>query len=718
MGWLQDRRTKRILWDKWKILTGGKRDVSLADIDEMMDQQLKGFATYAKKDVTGDTALNYSAVWCAVGIISSTIASLPLLLYERVGERAKRRFPKSPLYAVLHDRPNPEMTSFTWREISAQHVLLWGNAYSQIMWDGAGRPTALWPMNPERVSSERWEDGTLVYVFKDKRNENRYLRASDVLHIPGLGFDGRVGYSVISKAREAIGLGLATEELGSRFFGQGTHLGGVLTHPNRLSPTAAENLKKSWKAVYGGLQGSHEVGVLEEGMVYTPMTMKAEDAQFLQTRVFQIDEIARWFNIPPHKLKELSKATYSNIEEQQLEFLTDTLRPWLVRMEQVYNWKLLDEQDQKRLFVEHLVDAILRGNIATRYAAYHTARMDGVLNADEWRALENMNPIGGKVGKSYLWPLNMMPADSQMMVQPQSVMQSKEEVPGKPEEVPGKPEGEESEEEEEKSLVRRLEARKIDARSVRSIVWRRRMANMYRPRFADATKRILKVERENVMRIARTELSGQLRAGKRDVASFGYGLDDWYMSVETQEFVKKEFAGVYTTYAADIHNIVVNEVGNPNIPMDEYFQEEVDRFAENTSQRYLRSSRGQLKSVARKAVAQRATDDPIVAIETRLDEWDEKRPDRVADREVVDGESGVATFVYFQGGFRSQWVAIGKSCPYCNSLDGKIIGRGGSYLAAGESLQPAGAAYPLTMTHNITHPAAHASCDCTCVAVL
>ena len=360
-------------------------------------------------DVSGDTAMNFSAVFNAVQIIAGTIASLPLVLYRRPDEKSKERFTNHPLYDVLHNQPNPQMTSFNFREMLQAHLLLRGNAYAQIVRDTAGRVVELWPWNPESVEI-LYKGREVFYKLRVTATEELILPAVDVLHIPGLGFDGRLGYSVLTKARESMGLGLAMETFQARFYGAGTNIGGVLEHPGRLGEEAHKRLKADIDEKYSGLGKSHRVLVLEEGMKYVKSGMPLEDAQFLESRVFQIAEICRWFNLPPHKLKELSKATFSNIEQQQIEFVQDSIRPWLVRWEQHLVWKLLTAEDRRTLFAEFLIDGLLRGDTKSRMEAYAVMRQNGIISADEWRSKENMNPIGGRAGEILWMPLNMVDA--------------------------------------------------------------------------------------------------------------------------------------------------------------------------------------------------------------------------------------------------------------------------------------------------------------------
>ncbi len=392
-----------------------------------MDLAINGAPTHSGVAVSGETAMNFSAVFCAVNIIAGSIASLPLKLYRRVGDGGKEPFRDHPLFDLLHNQPNPEMTSYVFREILQQHILLTGNAYAEIIPDRVGRPAELWPVNPAVTKMRRDENNMIFYEVREATGEPRRIPVERMFHVPGLSFDGRVGYSVLAKARESFGLGLAMEEFQARFYGQGTNIGGVLEHPGKLSDEAHKRLVTDLQEQRAGLSQAHKTMVLEEGMKYEKLGMPLDDAQFLESRVFQIGEIARWFNLPPHKLKELSRATFSNIEQQQIEFVQDSIRPWAVRWEQHIAWKLLRPEERRTLFVEFNLDGLLRGDTKSRMEAHAVLRNVGGINADEIRAKENMNPIGDLAGEMYWRPLNMGDASEAVAVPPAVTEEPEEE---------------------------------------------------------------------------------------------------------------------------------------------------------------------------------------------------------------------------------------------------------------------------------------------------
>jgi HK97 family phage portal protein len=345
--------------------------------------------TASGKTVNERTAMQTTAVYACVRILAETIASLPLNVY-RSTDNGKEKAIDHQLYYLLHDEPNPEMTSFVFRETLMSHLLLWGNAYAQIIRDGRGKVLALYPLLPDRMMVDRTTEGQLYYEY---RKDTGYviLRPEDILHIPGLGFDGLVGYSPIAMAKDAIGMAIATEEYGGKFFANGASPGGVLEHPGVVKDPA--RIRESWNAVYQGSGNAHRIAVLEEGMKFQSIGIPPEQAQFLETRKFQTEEICRIFRVPPHLVANLDKATFSNIEHQSISFVVHTIRPWLVRLEQGMNKALLSPSEKGRYFVGFVVDGLLRGDYASRMQGYAIGIQNGFLSPNDVRTLENMNTI-------------------------------------------------------------------------------------------------------------------------------------------------------------------------------------------------------------------------------------------------------------------------------------------------------------------------------------
>ena len=357
----------------------------------------------AGKRVNERSAMQMTAVYSCVRILSESIASLPLHLYKYTGDGGKEKAMEHPLYFLLHDEPNTEMTSYVFRETIMTHLLLWGNAYCQIIRNGKGEVVGLYPLMPDRMKVDRDEKGRLYYEYTictDDAPLNKgnkvILKPDDVLHVPGLGFDGLVGYSPIAMAKNAIGLAIAAEEYGSKFYANGAAPSGVLEHPGALKdPT---KVRESWTQTFGGSSNSNKVAVLEEGMKYTPISISPNEAQFLETRKFQINEIARIFRVPPHMVGDLEKSSFSNIEQQSLEYVQYTLGPWIARLEQSMVRALLSKDEKKNYFIKFNVDGLLRGDYQSRMNGYATARQNGWMSANDIRELENLDRIPEELG--------------------------------------------------------------------------------------------------------------------------------------------------------------------------------------------------------------------------------------------------------------------------------------------------------------------------------
>lgn len=359
--------------------------------------------TTSGKPVNEYTAMQMTAVYSCVRILAEAVAGLPLHLYKYNASGGKEKALSHPLYFVLHDEPNPEMSSFVFRETLMTHLLLWGNAYAQIIRNGKGEVIALYPLMPNRMSVDRDSSGALYYTYTRYSDEaptmngmTVILRPSDVFHIPGLGFDGLVGYSPIAMAKNAIGMAIACEEYGAKFFANGAAPGGVLEHPGTIKDP--QKVRDSWNAAYQGSSNSHRVAVLEEGMKYQPIGISPEQAQFLETRKFQINEIARIFRVPPHMVGDLEKSSFSNIEQQSLEFVKYTLDPWVIRWEQAISRALLRPDEKKLYFAKFNVDGLLRGDYVSRMNGYATARQNGWMSANDIRELENLDQIPPELG--------------------------------------------------------------------------------------------------------------------------------------------------------------------------------------------------------------------------------------------------------------------------------------------------------------------------------
>ncbi len=363
-------------------------------------------SAWSGKSVTERSAMQTTAVYACVRIIAETVASLPLHVYEYT-KGGKEKVYTHPLYKLLHDIPNPEMNSFIMREVMMSHLLLWGNSYSQIIRNGKGEVIALYPLMPDKMTVDRGDDGKLYYTYISDKQGTFIFSKDEVFHIVGLGFDGLIGHSPIAMAKNAIGLSIAAEEYGSSFFSNSGTPSGVLEHPGVLKEP--EKVRDAWNDAYGGSGNAHKVAVLEEGMKFTPISINPQDAQFLETRKFQVNEICRIFRVPPHMIADLEKSSFNNIEQQSLDFVTNTIRPWLVRIEQSIFQQLLTEKEQETLFAKFNVDGLLRGDFQSRMSGYAVGIQNGFMSPNDVRELEDLNKIPAELGGDrYLCNGNMI----------------------------------------------------------------------------------------------------------------------------------------------------------------------------------------------------------------------------------------------------------------------------------------------------------------------
>lgn len=640
-----------------------------------------GYETPSGVSVHPDTALEISAVYACVRVLAETVASLPLILYRRRDDGGKDRATEHPLYRLLHDIPNPHMTSFQLREALMGHILTWGNAYAEIEFDRAGRVVGLWPLRPDRMAV-RLENGELIYEY---RTSDGPVTLPDyrVLHIPGLGFDGIVGYSPIRMMRQALGLTVATERFGSLLFKNAAQPKVVLKHPGELSEKAYKRLRESWESRHGGLENAHRTAILEEGVDITTIGIPPDDAQFLETRRFQLNEIARIYRVPPHMIQDLERATFSNIEQESINFVVHTVRPWLVRWEQAMNKQLLLERERESLFVEFLVDGLLRGDIMSRYQAYAIGRQNGWLSADDIRRLENMNPLPDGLGETYLVPLNMIPASSVSAPAPAPGMETERAT---------------------LSHEQRASVHDAERRAELRALERRRLQQAYFEIYRDVAARILRREANDVRR--QVEKSQR----RRDLSQFWVWLDDFYR--EHEVWVREQMTPLARSYGALVASAAFGEVGH-EVDADDALTPEVDDYI----RAYLTVFAARHCNVSRSRIAKAGErQDPEEAILEELAGWPEKRAEETARWESVRFNNALAVAVYGIVGVRQlRWVAFGESCPYCSALNGQVVGIEEPFLTPGE-FQPDGADRALTVTTHVHHAPAHSGCDCMVVA--
>lgn len=656
-----------------------------------------GAANSSGVRVDYDTALMYSPFFAGVRVLSEDLAGLPLFLYERLAPRGKQRARTHPLYPVLHDQPNPMMSSVQFRETLQGHALMWGNAVAQAVTnERTGVIEELWPLRPDRLRIKIVRTGpgrfTRVYQYRDEVNGiHATLLPDEVLHVAGLGFDGVRGYSVVEHAANAIGLGLATEHYGAKHFSNGSAPSGTLTHPDIVSPEARKRMAADWENIHRGIDRAHRVAILEEGVTWQQVGIPNDAAQFLETRKLQVTEMARWLRIPSHKIQDLERATFSNIEQQQLDYITSALNIWLVRWEQAILTQLLLPAERERYYAEHLVDSLLRGDTLARYQAYAVGRQWGWLSANDIKDKENENPIAG--GDEYLVPLNMVPAGRSLRAGP---------APRALESAAGR-------------RARMMRGRGMTLRAA--------LAEQYGPLIEAADAEIADLEAEEVGALAAEHLAPE-RGRARSLALFIAALSVLYGEAGLiATAMSEKWLSIMTQFAADVAVDAAEEVGHEE-PVDlsvwsrAYTQSHVDY--------HVASSFGQLRNVAEKAEAEQADadkpdpDQVVDDVLARLAKWQAERPARTARWEKTQLPNAAARETWKEAGVAElKWVTQGSThCPYCTKLDGRTVGIETPFIAKGDEVDGDEEGQTLKATRNTFHPPVHAGCRCQVVPVV
>jgi HK97 family phage portal protein len=619
------------------------------------------------------------------------LARLPLNLYKRRKDGGKDLITDHSLFDLLHNIPNPETTSFNWREASQGHLLLWGNSYSYIERDKSGKIKGLWILpNPDQVEIRR-AGNQLVYKYKVENKEVTRTR-DQIFHIPGYGWNGLYGLSMINMAREAIGLGLAAEDFGGSYFGEGIHPAGALEMDNFLGDNRKE-FAEAVKEGYAGLGKAHNIMLLEGGAKYKPITMPLNDAQFLETRNFQKIEICGMYHIPPHKIAiHNQNSNYNNLEQENGSYVDSCLMHWIARWESAIKLQLLTEAERRSgLFFEFLVAGLLRGDSQARAEYYNKIFQVGGITPNQIRAKENMNPIEG--GDQSFVMLNMVPLDKAEEMAEKQLEEPKKE-PGFSKNEP--PDDEKEPENEKKGAFKGFfsekRAKEIEKRS---IMVRDRIAERYRPLILDAAKVIVSRETKAIKNKV-----GNRASGKDAMTGF---LNDFYSKFPA--YIEKKMFPVLTSYLQSIIDESITEIGGDSVNLDKETKEYVQRYAE----RHIETSKGQMLSLL---------DGDIKDLSTRADEWQEKRPEKITTDETVRASGAAYSWIVFGAGMSMVLRNRGlKTCPYCKSLNGKRVTPSKPLISAGSEIDPKGGTGPMKFYNTKFHVPIHQGCDCYMSAV-
>ncbi len=624
-----------------------------------------GQSSAAGVSVTHERALGITAFWAGVRMISQTVAGLPCKVYERVGEKKRRPSPEHPAYKLLFKRPNKFMSSFTFKEIRMAHLLTWGNSYAEIERDKAGRPIALWPLLPDRTDVEIVNGEKIYHTIIN--NERIRLSADRVLHVPGLGFDGLRGYNVVRIHRDSLGLTIAANEYGAQFFNNSARPSGYLEHPGNPEAPERAQIRDEWNQMHQGLTNAQRTAVLWGGMKWQQMSIPPEDAQYLETRQMQIEEVARILNINPILLQHHEKVTTwgTGVGQFLIAYSKFTITPWLDREEDILDWDMFTEEERGRFYTKYNVGGLLRGDMKEQAEILEIERRNGILSANDWLELKDENPLPGPEGDARFVPLNWIPLD-------QAVNEQQGQDPPDPPD--------------EKSRLAKV-------REGRSLAMRRRLRAAHLRSFEDGARRYVKRDIDALSRALKKAFDG----GSDPVKSLERWIEDFYPG--QQQHIYRTMLPLVSALASVIAADAAEEVSAE--------PEDVDKFAadytENLARREAGSSRGQLLAL----IAEMPEEELQDAITTRTDEWNEKRPGKVAADEIVRVAAGAARWMWTMAGMTYLvWRAGPNACPICKEMDGRRIGIKDYFLMPGESVGD------LTAEVNVGGPPLHGGCEC------
>lgn len=569
------------------------------------------------------------------------------------------------------------------------HLSLRGNAYSEIVYNGFGRPAQLWPLHPDKMKAEWGPAAQLIYKYKMPDGKDIILDPANVLHLRIFSPDGLHGRSPITHARESIGLAIAAESFGSKLFANGARPSGVFKLPGALSPEAYDRLKDQLRGQYGGLNNAARIMILEQGLDWSSISIDPDDAQFLETRKYQRSEIAAIFRVPPHMIGDLEKATYSNIEQQSLDFAIFTLTPYLRKWEQRLSLSLLTEAERATYYFKFNMSGLLRGDNLSRSQAYATGQQNGWLSVNDIREMEDMNPI--EKGDVYLFPMNMAPRDQIGKIQPQANAPQ----PGDVKRATCTC-GQEHRDEMPQTEIR--VAPGYDWRS------RQKTAESFEILFQEAAARVVRREAEQIRKAMKKHMA------TRDLMGFQNWMDEFYTNFP--DFVQKQFMPVLTSLSTLIFAQASKEVGpeaeaQANKILTEEngrcLPENVDKYAKVMAKQHVELSRNQLNQVMAEN-----RDNPEQAIEQRISEWEDTRPDKIAQNETVRYTNYIAKIAFIAAGVKYlRWhTAGGDNCPYCKAMNNVIVGIREAFAAAGMDVGG------LQIKSNVHYPPLHGGCKC------
>lgn len=666
--------------------------------DRWVLRHLFGTETTAGPQVSMETALTSSAVFAAVRRIAGDVGATPLKLLRKEG-RNRLPAPEHPVDRVLSEAPNPEQTPFEFKEMVTAFYLMGGNGYAEIVRDGAGAVRAVWPIPPDRIGPFRREDKTLVYIVVLPKGGRAILAPEQVLHIRGLTLNGILGLDVIEKMKESIGLTLAMEEFSSRFFRGGSNLSGVLRHPGKLkNPKARDRLQSDWRALHSGLRNMHRVAILEEGMEWVQTSSDPEKTQLLDSRKFGVTEASRYFLIPPHLIGDMEAATYSNVEQQFLEYLSLTLRLHYVRWEEVTKLRLLLPSERAAgYYTKFRTASILMAATKDRYEAHKVGINNGFLSPNDARELEDLNPYEG--GDVYVLPINLGPVEGLAAPTESSSgageLELDDDDSTRSDPIPPPPGA-------------RPSWFQTRASSQRSLKARLRLRQVHKPFLEAAAAKWVNREVRQIRRML-----AALRGGG-SVVELETSLEGFYRN-ELEPYIARTLLPPLRLFGQSVYREAAGEGGatGDDLETTPRFDTFMKGYAEKVSRAHTSSSTGQLSAIVADGGELGSTSAELAdALEVKLVNWDTVRAGRIARQHAVEAEGAVSKLAWgLVGALTATWVALGENCELCDEIDGRSVPIAGSFLKKGDSVDPGGRA-PLVARKAIGHPPLHDGCDC------
>jgi len=676
----------------------------------VMDLFNGGGTSASGQAINQTSATRLGAAYRCVQVLSRGVASLPLVVMQREKPRGRKRVDDHPLSDLLHLQPNPRQTSYGMRQMMQANIMFHGNGYGVIRRDGGGRVRELWPVPASAVEVVPQKSGKTIYKIESAEGNREPWDSSEVLHVPGLSFDGIKGLSVLAAAREAVGSGLALQEYGNTLFKRGGRIPGIITTPyNDVSKERRSNVRAGWEEAVGGQSNWHTPAVFPKGWDYKDIGIKPDEAQWIESKKFNVVDVCRFFGVNPQKVYDFDNATFTNIEHTNLAHILDDLQPWIELWEQELSRKLLTAEERAAGFYIHFIlQGILRGDTASRAAYYASGRQWGTLSANDVRELEDMSGIGEQ-GDMYLVPFNMQPADQ---VGDDGSSAPTPGAGGNPGQSPfgGAPRA---------ALppappAARAAAATAEQRTAK-LRLRRKIRKAQLPVIEDRAAMIVKREIGAIEKDLKQHLGGDSRA-RRSFPAMRRAIDTFYATHDTWAAGKMQ--PVMVAYAGLIDGAIAQELGSDE---SEGMPPELEKFAVDYTRRFgiREASEGRLQLLALlDAFEAEGEEAAAEAIQIRLDEWGQKRAGKIALNESVQFMGGAAKTLYLVAGLTVyRWVANPGACDFCQTLDGKVAGVDKNFVNAGQDVQGGpDSDGPMKPSDNIGHPPLHGACECDIVA--